>query len=187
MGQVRGRLQGAQRPLVVGDARDREAIDPSRLFEVLDAAEAGIDQARADRDRVTADRLHEHVREDDLPAVRRRGDTGRVVDVDADVVRWRARGEVAANPPRSKVQPCSDPQVVPVDQGVGGDGALRGDYRVERRPRRGEGGEHRIALGLDDVPALALDRRSEAAVMFRDDPRPGRCGYGDVEEDEVPG
>ena len=88
--QVRGDVERPERARVVGDAGHDQPVERRRVFEVLDRPQPIVDEldvAEAPRPR----KLLGHGRDDgighdDLAAVRRGRDPGRVVHVDPDVV-----------------------------------------------------------------------------------------------------
>ena len=47
--QVGRRIEGPQRPVVVGGAGDDQPVEPQRLVEVLDRAQPGVDEPGAAR------------------------------------------------------------------------------------------------------------------------------------------
>ena len=147
-GQVRRRVERPQPPAVVGGARDDEPMEPGRLLEVLDGAEALVDQLDAGETgclgQVAPERGRERVGEDDLAAVRGRGDPGRVVDRDPDVVLRLALPDALAQSPLAQMQAHPDPEHVerpgsardPALAVDGGRGAVERVARTRRRTRR---------------------------------------------------
>ena len=117
-------------------------------------------------------RCHESVRQDDLPAVPRRGDPGGVVDVDPDVVLRLAGGAPGPQAPLAEMEAHPDPDGRAVRPRLGRDGPLCGDGGRDGVERRVEGREERVPLGLDHDPALTLDRRPEDLVVPPDQRRP---------------
>jgi hypothetical protein len=127
--------------------------------------------------------------DDHLAAVGRPGDPGRPVHVDADVV-------VPAQHPLAGVQAHPHPHREPLRPPVGGQAPLGRHRGPDRRPRAGEDGEERVALGADldplpvpDGPAqegrvLVPDRRVASAQLLE---QPGRALDVGEQEGDGPG
>ena len=168
-GQVRGRVRGPERAGVVGGAGDDQPVQAGRFVEVLDGAEALVEAAStpsspASRQAAGQGR-DERVGDDDLPAVAGRRDPRRVVHVDADVVLGIARCPTIAEPALAEVEAHPDADRRAVRPRLGGERPLGRDRGRGRGERPIEGREERVALGLDDDAAGALDRGPKQGVV----------------------
>jgi hypothetical protein len=147
---------GVQRPggrEVGRQPGDHQVVQAHGEVEVPQPVHPEVPQRHPGRDVA----LHQHpggVRDDDLAAVRRRGDPGRPVHVDAAVV-------VPAEGPLAGVQAHPHPHRPPRRPVVGGQAPLGGHRGPDRGHRAGEGGEERVALGADLDPATVPDRPAQ--------------------------
>ena len=80
--------------------------------------------------------------------------------------------------PLAEVEAHPDPDWRTVRPRLGRDRPLPGDGRRDRVEWRGEGGEERVALGLDNDPVLTLDCGPEDLVVAPDEPGPWRRADG---------
>ena len=136
-----------------------EQVD--RLREVAQVVDAQVAEARPVRQVVTSTRDrrrgHEH-----LAAVAGAHDAGGTVDIDAHVV-----GRSQRDGPGVDAHPHPD-HAVGRPRGPG-EPALRLEGGVDRRRRSLEDDEERVALGVHDLPAAALDDVAQELVVELED------------------
>ena len=154
LGQVAApRVEGADRREVGREPIDHELVEPFLAIEVLEPVVAEVAHIHSGGQGATRERLRLR-RQQHLAAVRRRGDAGRPMDVEPDVV-------VAAPAALAGVDP--DPDLD--DRAVRPIGScqrlLDGDRGPDRAGRRREDHEERVALGADLDAILVRDRRPD--------------------------
>ena len=152
-GKVRRNLERSRLGKVARQALDLEVAQVLRMREVLQPVAAEIAKSNAARKIV----LHEGARgagEDHLPAVRRRRDARRRVDVDAEVV-------VASEHALAGVQTHPHPEGSPVAPRVLREAVLSGGRGAHGRGRTRKHREERVALRADLDAVAPRDRGAE--------------------------
>ena len=134
-------------------ARERRAGTAARAGDVLEDEQAEVAGGRAGR-QVVGGELVGRAGEDDLAAVPDGRDAGGPADLDPAVVVARAVGLAAVD-----AHPDADGRRPRARRGPGASAGRR----PRRRPRRRlpERGEHGVALGPDDGPAMGVDGRPD--------------------------
>ena len=136
-----------------------EQVD--RLREVAQVVDAQVAEARPVRQVVTSTRDRRRGYEH-LAAVAGAHDAGGTVDVDAHVV-----GRSQRDGPGVDAHPHPDHAVG--RPGGPGEPSLRLEGGVDRRRRSLEDDEERVALGVHDLPAAALDDVAQELVVELED------------------
>ena len=189
-GQVGGAcIEGPELREVGRQPGDHEIVEPQRVGEVLETVKPQIAQ-----DHPIGQGLFDETggrrRDDHLAAMAHRGDAGRPIDVDPEVVVTpeRALAGVHADP---------DADLRSVGPGMRRESLLGLRRREHRAGRRAEDGEERVALGTDLDPAPLVDRLAhDHAVLVLQPPvgfvterlqQPGRALDIGEEERHGPG
>ena len=128
---------------------DHEIVEPQRIGEVLETVKPQIAQDHTVRQGLF-DETRGRVREDHLAAMADRGDAGRAIHVDPEVV-------VTAERALTGVHADADADLRSVGPGVRRKPSLGLRRREHRAGRRAEDREERVALGPDLDPAPPVD------------------------------
>ena len=158
-GQVGGAsVEGPKLREVGGQPGDHEIVEPQRIGEVLETVEPQVTQnhpiGQGLFDETGGGRRDHH-----LAAVAHRGDAGRPIDVDPEVVVTpeRAFAGVHADP---------DSDLRSVGPRIRREPFLGLRRRERRAGRRAEDGEERVAFGADLDPAPLVDRRAHDGTVL---------------------
>ena len=154
---VGGAVERAQGWECVGDAIDDELEETLGLGKVAQAVVAEVAQGQLRGEAAAHQRLRGRG-DEDLPAVRGRGDAGRMVDVETDVLvahqRRLARMQSDAHPDRSALRPC-----------MFGKGPLRAGGSLASVEGAREDAEERVALRPELPAVVAAKRVAKQFVM----------------------